>query len=68
MSNFLRVFVLTKREQRVVIVIMLVVIGATLARHYRSNRSHVSTPTTASTSAPTPSAKDEEAATPEESP
>ena len=66
MSNFLRVFVLTKREQRVVIVIMLVVIGATLARHYRSDRSHVSKPTTTSTPAPTPSAEDEEAAADDE--
>jgi hypothetical protein len=68
MSNFLRVFVLTNREERVVIVIMLVVVGATLARHYRSDRSHVPTPTTTSTPAPAPSAEDEEAAARDESP
>jgi hypothetical protein len=68
MSNFLRVFVLTKREQRVVIVIMLVVVGATLAKHYRSDDSRVSTPTTTSTPAPTPSSEDEDAATNDESP
>jgi hypothetical protein len=68
MSNLLRVFVLTKREQRVVVVIMLVVVGATLARHFRNNRSHISAPTSASTPAPTPNAEEEDAATTDESP
>jgi hypothetical protein len=68
MSNLLRVFVLTKREQRVVIVIMLVVVGATLARHYRRDRSHISAPTSTSTPAPTPNGEDDEAAAPDESP
>ena len=68
MRNLLRVFVLTKREQRVVIVIMLAVVVATLATHYLNNRAHISVPTLTSTPAPTPSAEDDEAATSEETP
>jgi hypothetical protein len=53
------IFVLTKNEQRVVIVVVMVLLAATIARHYRDNRSPIpaTTSTTAHpTAAPSPSA------------
>jgi hypothetical protein len=42
------IFVLTKNEQRVVIAVVMVLLAATLAKHYRNNRSP--RPVTTSTS------------------
>jgi hypothetical protein len=38
------IFALTKNEQRVVILILLVLLAVTIARHYREKQSHISTP------------------------
>jgi len=65
------VFVLTKREQRIVIVIVMALLAATIAKHYRTNRSPISSPTptsTHATAAPAPSSAEDEQATPDEAP
>jgi len=43
------IFALTKSEQRVVILILLVLLAVTIARHYREKQSHISTPVSATT-------------------
>jgi hypothetical protein len=41
------IFVLTKSEQRVVILILLALLAGTIAMHYREKHSHISTPAAA---------------------
>jgi hypothetical protein len=57
------IFVLTKNEQRVVIVVVMVLLAATIAKHYRDNHSPIpvtpSTPTQP-TATPSPSAAGDE--------
>jgi lipopolysaccharide export system protein LptC len=43
------IFALTKSEQRVVVLILLVLLAITIARHYREKQSHISTPVSATT-------------------
>jgi hypothetical protein len=38
----LEIFTLTKREQRVVIVIVMALLAGTIAKHYRDAKSHAS--------------------------
>jgi hypothetical protein len=67
MSRLLRAFVLTKREQRVIVIIVLLLVGATLVRHYRSP--HIPGPGQQPASTPlTPPHSDEEPANRDESP
>jgi hypothetical protein len=67
----LEIFMLTKREQRVVIIIVMVLLAATIAKHYRDSKLHV--PSSASTTAhgtvpSSPSPAEEERVPPDESP
>jgi len=68
------IFVLTKNEQRVVIVVVMVMLAATLAKHFFESRPHPVPPTASSveaataarstskhpTAAPSPSAAEDE--------
>jgi hypothetical protein len=57
------IFILTKNEQRVVIIVITVLLAATLAKHYRDNRSPIPATTSTSmhpTAAPSPSAAEDE--------
>jgi len=65
MKNPFGIFVLTKREQRVVIVIMTVLLAATIAKRYRENRWHIATP---APTTPQATPADEHAVAPNESP
>jgi len=61
------IFVLTKNEQRVVIVVVMVLLAATLAKHYRDNRSRIPATTSTSThptAPPSPSSAEDEQALP----
>jgi hypothetical protein len=65
------IFVLTKNEQRVVIVFVMVLLAATLAKHYRDNRSPIPATTSTSsqpTAAPSPSSTEGEQALPPDAP
>lgn len=65
------IFMLTKREQRVIIVIVMALLAGTIAKHYRDARSHISSPVSASTQGvvpSSPSAAEEERVQPDESP
>lgn len=55
MKNPLRIFELRKRDQRVIVVIMVILLVPTVIKRYRENRSHVAAPTTTSTPASIPS-------------
>ena len=64
-------FVLTKREQRVVAVIVLVLLLAALTKHYRYARAHGASPITTTTQpvgSPVASPPQEERESPDESP
>jgi len=64
-------FALTKREQRVVAVIVLVLLLAALTRHYRYARAHGASPMTTTTQpvgSPVASPPQEERESPDESP
>ena len=64
-------FVLAKREQRVVAVIMMALLVGAIAKHYHYARSHSASPvttTTQPTASPFASPPEEERETPEESP
>jgi hypothetical protein len=41
MKSTLEIFVLTKREQRAVILIMMAILAATIANHYHNQQSEV---------------------------
>jgi hypothetical protein len=66
----LEIFNLTKREQRVVILIMLGLLAIAIANHYREARSHISIPPTASSisGSPIPSPAEDDQATSDETP
>lgn len=69
MKNPLGIFVLTKREQRVVIVIVMVLLAVTIAKRYRETRWHIAPPTSTSVPAAlSPSPPEEESKVPAESP
>jgi hypothetical protein len=64
-------FVLTKREQRVVAVIVLVLLFAALTKHYRYARTHTASPVTTTAQplvSPATSPPEEERESPDESP
>jgi len=46
MKHRLRIFDLTKRDQRVVVFIMILLLVIAVAERYRENRSLIATPTT----------------------
>jgi hypothetical protein len=50
MKNLLRIFVLTKSEQRIVLVILVVLLVAMVTKHYRGKRPQVSPSATPSIS------------------
>jgi hypothetical protein len=65
------VFVLTKREQHAVIVIVMALLAATIATRFLRDRSHIPASTSTSTHAvptPSPSHAGEDAATPDDAP
>lgn len=66
----LEIFNLTKREQRVVILITLGLLVIAIANHYREARLHTSTSPTSSTvpASPVPSATQDDRATLDETP
>jgi len=67
----LEIFMLTKREQRVVIVIVMALLAGTMAKHYRDAKLHVSSSasTTAhGTAAASPSPAEDDRVLPDESP
>jgi hypothetical protein len=68
MKRAFGMFVLTKREQRVVVVIVLALVGIALARHYRDVGTIMTAPPSPSpqTSATPSSFPDEERANPED--
>ena len=53
------IFGLTKNEQRVVIVVVMVLLAATLAKHFRNNRSPIPV-TTSPSSTPSSNAAENE--------
>jgi hypothetical protein len=67
----LEIFMLTKREQRLVIVIVMALLAGTVAKHHRDAKLHV--PSSASTTAhgtvtPSPSPPEKDRVPPDESP
>jgi hypothetical protein len=65
------VFVLTKREQRAVIVIVMALLAATIATRFLRDRSHIPASTSTSTHAvpaPSPSHAEEDATAPDNAP
>jgi len=67
----LEIFMLTKREQRVVIVIVMALLAGAIAKHYRDAKSHVSSSasTTVNGKIPSsPSPAEEDRVPPDESP
>jgi hypothetical protein len=65
------IFILTKAEQRAVIVILMALLAATIARRFLEDRSHIPAPTLISTHAaptPSPSRAEEDARAPDENP
>lgn len=61
MKSAFEIFVLTKREQRAVILIMMALLTATIANHYRDQQSEViSTESVAADPNATPSPNSEE--------
>ena len=67
----LEIFMLTKREQRVVIVIVMALLAGTIAMRYRDARSHVSSSastTAQGTAPPSPPPAEESRVPPDDSP
>ena len=67
----LEIFMLTKREQRVVIVIVMALLAGTMAKHYRDAKLHTASPlptTMQPTASPFASRPEDERQTPDESP
>jgi hypothetical protein len=65
------IFILTKAEQRAVIVIVMALLAVTIARRFLEDRSHIPAPTSTSTHAvptPSPSQPEEDATAPDENP
>jgi len=65
------IFVLTKREQRAVIVIVMALLAATIATRFLEDRSRIPASTTTSTHAvpaPSPSHAEEDATAPDNAP
>jgi hypothetical protein len=65
------IFVLAKREQRVVVVIMMALLAIAIAKHYHYVRLHSASPVTTETqptASPFASPAEEERETPDESP
>ncbi len=65
------IFILTRAEQRAVIVILMALLAATIARRFLEDRSHIPASTSTSTHAvptPSPAHAEEDAAAPDENP
>ncbi|PYL63805.1 MAG: hypothetical protein DMF25_09360 [Verrucomicrobia bacterium] len=65
------IFILTKAEQRAVIVIVMALLAATIAKRFLEDRSPIPAPTSPSTHAvptPSPSHAEEDAPGPDENP
>jgi hypothetical protein len=65
------IFILTRAEQRAVIVILMALLAATIARRFLEDRSHIPAPTSTSTHAvptPSPSHAEEDATAPDHAP
>jgi len=65
------IFILTRAEQRAVIVILMALLPATIARRFLEDRAHIPASTSTATHAvptPSPAHAEEDAAAPDENP